>query len=145
LCHSESEILSRSLEPSEKVDDANSNGDCRWLDSSKSSWQRARIRSVVKSLISGEKVHYVASEGSSFYRFVTLLFLLVPKIKIESQGLSFANTWERSEGCSRRHQNPNRSWLPVLLGGVENSLRQVCYMRGILFWRGQCWFRRIIE
>jgi hypothetical protein len=28
---------------------------------------------------------------------------------------------------------------------VENLLGQVCCIRGMLFWRGQCWFRRIIE
>jgi hypothetical protein len=28
---------------------------------------------------------------------------------------------------------------------VEIFLGQVCCIRGMLFWRGQCWFRRIIE
>jgi hypothetical protein len=110
-----------------------------------SSRQRDRTHSIVSSWISGKEVHSWPSAGSWFSRFVTLWFLLVPKIKIKRQGLSFSNTWQRSEGCNRRHQDPNRSWIPILLWGVVNSLGQVCCIRGMLFWRGQFWFRRIIE
>jgi hypothetical protein len=28
---------------------------------------------------------------------------------------------------------------------MENSLGQMCCIRGMLFWRGQCWFSQIIE
>jgi hypothetical protein len=50
--------------------------------------------------MSGKKVHSHTSAGSIFSRFCTLQFLLVPKIIIESQGLSFLNTLQCSEGCN---------------------------------------------
>jgi hypothetical protein len=56
-------------------------------------WQYDRTHGTVSSWISGEKVHSHASIGSLFSRFMTLWFLFFPKIKIKSQGLSFANTW----------------------------------------------------
>jgi hypothetical protein len=70
------------------------------------------------------------------YPICHLVILLVPKIKIESHRTSFSNTWQRSEGCNRRHQDPKRSWLRILLWGMENSLGQLCSSRGMLFGRG---------
>jgi hypothetical protein len=100
-----------------------------------SSRQRAGTHNIVSSWISSEKVHSSASAGSLFSRFVTLWFLLVPKIKIESQGPSFSNTWQRPEGCIRRHQYPDRSWLPICYEGRKiRSAKRIasegCYFEG---------------
>jgi hypothetical protein len=92
-----------------------------------------------------KKVHSCAFAGSLLSRFVTLWILLVPKIEIKSQGLSFLNTWQCWEACNQCHQDPKRSSLPILLWCVENLLGQVCCIRGMLFWKGQCWFQGIIE
>lgn len=73
---------------------------------------------------------------ASYYPDLSLSLLLLPKIKIKYQGLSFSNTSQCSEGCTWRHQDSNRSCLPILLWGVKNSLDQVCCIRGTLFWRG---------
>jgi hypothetical protein len=54
-----------------------------------SSRQRARKHGTVSSQICGEKLHSFTSVGSLFCVFFTLLFSLVPKIKIERQGLLF--------------------------------------------------------
>jgi hypothetical protein len=138
------EVLGRLRERMMRVRMEIAEGWILWASSRQIARACTHAHSIVSSWISGEKVHSCASVVSLFYRCFTLWFLLVPKIKIENQTLSFSGTWQRSEDCNWHHQDANRSWLPIMLWGVQSSLGEVCCIRGTLFWRGHWQFGRII-
>jgi hypothetical protein len=105
----------------------------------------AHTHSVVSSWISGEKVHSTISTGSSFLRSVTLWFLLFPNLKWTVEVYHFQTLDRVQKAVTDAIETLKEAGFHILLWGVENSLGQVCCIKVMIFWRRQCWFRRIIE